>query len=192
METLKQSKKTFKNLFLNTNSNSRIYFILLLSLFVTNRSFSQSVLKPITQSLTIVQVDDYLVTLKSLPQTSTNIPPYKRLESLLKDVQPSIYLTKRVIKTYGKNPVCVYSDVSSFSLLNSKLPQNNDVEILTIIIESPADLKAPIDICSISNLNKLKYIYLQVKFDCKPKELNQFIENCKTDHVVIYKIEKGA
>ena len=192
METLKQSNKKKMNLFLNSNSNSRIYFILLLSFLVTIRSFSQSVSKQITPNVTMVQVDDYLLTLKSLPQNSSNVSPYNRLQSLLKDVQSSIYLTKRVIKTYGNSPVCAYSDVSSFSLLNSKIPLNNDVEILTIKIDSPSDLKSPIDICSISNLNILIYIYLQVNFDCKLKELNKFIENCKTDHIVIYKIEKGA
>ncbi len=192
METLQQSKKTINFLFLNANSNKRIIILLVLSFFLTSRSFSQSVSKQIMPNVAIVQVDDYLGTLKALPQASNPLSPYNRLESLLRDVQPSVYFKNRVIKAYGKNPVCVYSDVSSFALLNSELPLNNDVEMITVKIESRSDLKTQLDICSISNLKKLKYLFLQVDFDSKPNELMQFIKNCKIDYVVIYKIEKGA
>ncbi len=192
IETLNRLGMIFKILYLNKKRNKIVCFIFLLSFFSSMSSFSQSLSKQVAPNAGMVQVDDYLVTLKTLPQTSNNISPYNRLESLLREVQSSIYLTKGVVSTYGKNPVCIYSDVSSFDLLNSKLPLNNDVEILTIKIESSSDLKSPIDICSFTNLNKLKYIYLQINFDCKPNELSQFIKNCKTDHVVIYKIEKGA
>ena len=192
IETSKQSKKTFNFLFLNSINNKRVYSILLLSFFLTAKSFSQSFSNQIIPNISIVQVDAYLGTLKTLSQPSNSASAYNKLESLLKDVQPSIYLTKGLIKTYGQNPVCIYSDVASLKLLNNNLPLIDDVEILTIKIESPSDFKNQLDICSVTNLKKLKYIYLQISFDYKPSLLSQFIKNCKEGIIILYKIDKGA
>jgi|APCry1669192647_1035423.scaffolds.fasta_scaffold09637_1 hypothetical protein len=185
IENLKQSEKTINFLFLKSIIDGRIYFTLLLSFFITTLGFSQNSSKPI---IPIVEVDSYLNTLKSSSQTTN----YKKLESLLNDVQPSIYLMKGLVNTYGTRPICIYSDVTSFNLLNNNLPLTDEIELLTVKIQTPSDLKNQIDLSSVYKLKKLKYIYFQLNFDCRASDLSQFIKNWKENYIILYKIEKGA
>lgn len=187
-EASNQSRKAFNSyLFLSklTRSNQRISFVVLLILFVSINSFSQAIAKPMQSVeksiVSVVKLDDYL-----------NKGNHNNLLSLIKDLKPAIYLKNGSVKTYGENPSVLRSDVASLKLAANSKSSMKDVEIVIINVDNPKDLEAPIDLSFVTNLKKVRYVYLLLSFDVSSTTLSNWIGNVKQETVVLYTIDNRS
>ncbi|WP_395064062.1 hypothetical protein [Flavobacterium sp.] len=177
---LKKSTNSFLSEVLKLN---KMFFILLM-IFLSINSFSQSNQRP-----TVLMRENFLTSLRSNTNNSTS---YDTALSLMDGVQSSIYLTNNQVKTFGTKPLCMYSDIGSLGLANSSGLRVNFIEMVTIKIDSPSQLNSPINLSVVSSYKNVKYIYFRVSFNFELAQLIQAIKNCDTKCVIIYSIEKGA
>jgi hypothetical protein len=99
-----------------------------------------------SQDSPLMEVDAYLAMLRSSESNSRNLnSSSSRLESLLKDVQPSIYFLNGEQRSYGDNPTSIYTNVSSLPNLASAISTNSTNEFDTIRVNQVSDLSTPID-----------------------------------------------
>ena len=195
-EASNQSTKAFNSyLFLSklTKSNQRIFFVVLLILFVSINSFSQTISRPkqnVEKSTpSVVKLEDYL------KSTSDN-PTYKgygnNLLSLIKELKPTIYFKNGSVKTYGENPSVLRSDVASLKLAANSKSSMKDVEIVIINVDNRKDLEAPIDLSFVTNLKKVRYVYLLLSFNESATTLSNWIRNVNQEIVVLYTIDNRS
>jgi len=122
-------------------------------------------------------------------------PATLRTKSLLKDLQPSVYLTSEEISIYGDNPVCLFTDVASIATIvgssNQTLHPEN-IEMVTININKLSDLTAGIDLSVFTNFPKLKYIYIQSNVNTTSAEIISAIRNNDPRFRVFYDILKTS
>lgn len=195
-EASNQSTKAFNSyLFLSklTKSNQRILFVVLLILFVSINSFSQTISRPkqnVEKSTpSVVKLEDYL---KSTSDNSTDKGYGNNLLSLIKDLKPTIYLKNGSVKTYGENPSVLRSDVASLKLAANSKSSMKDVEIVIINVDNRKDLEAPIDLSFVANLKKVRYVYLLLSFNESPTTLSNLIRNVNQETVVLYTIDNRS
>lgn len=198
-EASNQSTKAFNfYLFLSklTKSNQRAFFVVLLILFVSINSFSQAIARPKQSvekyTLSIVKLDDYLKSISVSSDKPTNKEDHNNLLSLIKDLKPTIYLKNGSVKTYGENPSVLRSDVASIQLASNSKSSMKDVEIVIINVDNPKDLEAPIDLSFVTNLVKVRYVYLLLSFDVSSTTLSNWIGNVKQETVVLYTIDNRS
>jgi hypothetical protein len=195
-EASNQSTKAFNSyLFLSklTKSNQRILFVVLLILFVSINSFSQTISRPkqnVEKSTpSVVKLEDYL---KSTSDNSTDKGYGNNLLSLIKDLKPTIYLKNGSVKTYGENPSVLRSDVASLKLAANSKSSMKDVEIVIINVDNRKDLEAPIDLSFVTNLKKVRYVYLLLSFNESATTLSNWIRNVNQEIVVLYTIDNRS
>jgi hypothetical protein len=198
-EASNQSRKAFNSyLFLSklTKSNQRISFVVLLILFVSINSFSQAIARPkqnVEKSTpSVIRLDDYLKSISVSSDTPTDKDAHNNLLSLIKDLKPTIYLKNGAVKTYGENPSVLRSDVASLKLAANSKSSMKDVEIVIINVDNPKDLEAPIDLSFVTNLVKVRYVYLLLSFDVSSTTLSNWIGNVKQETVVLYTIDNRS
>lgn len=194
-EASNQSTKAFNSyLFLSklTKSNQRIFFVVLLILFVSTNSFSQTISRPKQNVekniISVVKLDDYLKSIISSNKSSAK-GEHDNLLSLVKDLKPTIYLKNGSVKTYGLNPSVLRADVASLKLASNSKSSMKDVEIVIINVDSPKDLQTPIDLSFVTNLKKIRYVYLLLSFNESPITLSNWIRNLNQETVVLYTID---
>jgi hypothetical protein len=194
-EASNQSTKAFNSyLFLSklTKSNQRIFFVVLLILFVSTNSFSQTISRPKQNVekniISVVKLDDYLKSIISSNKSSAE-GEHDNLLSLVKDLKPTIYLKNGSVKTYGLNPSVLRADVASLKLASNSKSSMKDVEIVIINVDSPKDLQTPIDLSFVTNLKKIRYVYLLLSFNESPITLSNWIRNLNQETVVLYTID---
>jgi hypothetical protein len=142
------------------------------------------------QSQKIMHVDQLI---ESLRATSKNIDSNPlRIESLTKDVQPSIYVSSQDVKTYGDKPTCLFIDIKSLNTVNLSNLLINDIEIITIKINNTQDLSSMIDLSKFSNFPKLKYIYILSTVKSPKDEIIRLIKNNNPKYDVFYNILKTS
>lgn len=197
-EASNQSTKAFNSyLFLSklTKSNQRNFFVILLILFVSINSFSQAIARPkqsVEKSIvSVVKLEDYLKSITS-SDTPTDKDAHNNLFSLIKDLKPTIYLKNGAVKTYGENPSVLRSDVASLKLASNSKSSMKDVEIVIINVDNPKDLETPIDLSFVTNLKKVRYVYLLLSFNESATTLSNWITNVNQEAVVLYTIDNRS
>jgi hypothetical protein len=198
-EASNQSAKAFNSyLFLCklTKSNQRVFFVVLLILFVSINSFSQAISRP-KQSVekyapSVIKLDDYVKSLAVSSDNQTDKDVQNNLLSLIKDLKPTIYLKNGLVKTYGENPSVLRSDVASLKLASNNKSSMKDVEIIIINVDSPKDVQTPIDLSFVTNLKKVRYVYLLLSFDESASTLSNWIRNVNQEMVVLYTIDNRS
>jgi len=80
----------------------------------------------------------------------------------------SVYNTSDPVKL-------TFEDTKSFHLLknNSKL---NEVELITIMLNSSNDLNDSIDLSGSMELKKLKYVFIKCNFKCTEDQIKKFVK----------------
>ena len=96
----------------------------------------------------------------------------------------TIYIENGVEKkTYGELP-CIkltLEDVNSLNIINIGNNKYNEVQMLTIKINSSSDLNNSFDFSNISALRKLKFIYIKCNVQCTSDQIkNKFKTNSNT------------
>lgn len=168
-----------KQIFSFGNLNSLKLMVVILLLTLPLASFSQE--------FKLMQSDQYLKGLKSASENKT----HDWVLSLLKDNHPSIHLYNGESKVYGKGlPVCLFTDAKSVSAVRS-LQNVGAVEMVTITVNSRAELSQSLSSDIFKNLDGIRYIHIVVHFDIRGQELSNFIKTEKdSPFIVFYTVEK--
>lgn len=138
------------------------------------------------QAQSIMEFSSYLEQAKSStdPLVVSNIA---HLESLINDLQPTVFVGNEIKSNGTSQPVCAEvksTDVEKLSAENSLF---NQVELITIVLNSPADLNFILDLSKLNSFINLKYVYFLCEFDCKIEE-TQKLYLPKTGITVLYKV----
>lgn len=161
-------------------------------------SFCQNVLAQSTRNGTVVirEINSFLSTASSgsTARATSEITGINtdQLRNLVTKVQPSIYFFQGVVKTYGNAPTKLYTDASSLSQVNNLISEKQDIEIVTIRINTESDLSSFIDLSVFSNFPNLKYIYILSNVETTESVIVGLIQNNDERFSLFYKIEKRA
>lgn len=115
----------------------------------------------------------------------------ERVRDLISKVQQSTYYFEGRVKTYGETPTNLFTDLSSLNQLNSVITQKDNIEIVTIRINSASELNSTIDLNAFSNFPNLKYVYFITKVNTTSSNIASHIANYDSRFNILYKIDRG-
>lgn len=140
-----------------------------------------------------MEVNKYIASLKQSEQTSrSRNSKSNKVEHLIKEVQPAVYVSSKGVKIYGERPINLFVDSNSLSSVSNSTINRNDIEIVTIKINSKIDLSRPIDLALFSDYPKLQYIYIISTIQTDEITINQLIKNNNIPYTILYKIDKES
>lgn len=96
--------------------------------------------------------------------------------NLSQNLHSTAYINNNAVsKIYGEGKIqrITLGDSKSFSLLNKA--DYDNVELITITLNSVNDLNNTLDLTSNKNLGKLKYIFIKCYFKCTASQIEKFI-----------------
>ncbi|WP_290841412.1 hypothetical protein [Flavobacterium sp.] len=137
----------------------------------------------------IVHVDQFIAALRGSGQTRSAANTPLRVESLINDVQSSSYVENETVKTYGDNPVCVFTDAASFANLVSLNFPKRDVELITVKLKSQRDLSG-LDFSTLSVFPNLKYVYLISEVATTERDIVNVVRNNDPKVSVFYNLAR--
>lgn len=123
--------------------------------------------------------------------TSSGSMNIQRLKVLIDQVQSSSYFYEGVVKTYGDAPTNLYTDIASLRHVDNSITLKQNVEIVTIVINTASELNSTIDLAAFSNFPNLKYIYFISNVNTTSENIASHLVNYDTRFNLFYKIDKG-
>lgn len=168
-----------------------------LLLFLMLVSYSLSISAQSTRSGTIVvrEMNSFLSTTNngSLARTSSGAETLNtsQVRDLITKVQSSIYFYNGEVKTYGDQPTNLFTDVTSLSQVDNSVALKQNIEIVTVRINTLNELNATIDLNAFSNFPNLKYIYFISNIETTSGTIASRLVNYNSRFNVFYKIDKG-
>lgn len=142
----------------------------------------------------VMEINAFVASLKANDQTSkgaTSFSAASSVEDLVYKVQSSVYYYGGTAKTYGAKPRCLFTDKQSLNGLNNSNMLKNNIEIVTIRINSASDLNGTIDLSLLSSFKNLKYVYIVSNVEAQPYQFTSMVNNPEERLSVFYKINKG-
>ena len=136
----------------------------------------------------VMHVDQFLAASRLENQNNISGTP---AESLLKNVQHAVYVMDGQVKTYGTNPVCLYTDAVSMNAMQLSAIQAGNIEMVTINVKA-SDLASGIDLAVFSGLPNLKYIYILSDKDATADAIIGSIQNNNPAYRVFYEIVNNS
>ena len=144
----------------------------------------------------IPEVKAFIASLKADEQTSraaasNGFSQASSVEDLVYKAHDAQYLSGGVVKTYGAKPRQLFMDVTSMSGLNNPALLKNNVDIVTIRINSASDLNATIDLSLFSGFKSLKYVHIVSMVPTTASNLSTKVVNSEERLTVFYSIHTG-
>ncbi|WP_170826779.1 hypothetical protein [Flavobacterium caeni] len=169
----------------------KLLLLLAFVLFVTGASAQES-----RMSSGIPEVKAFIASLKATEQTSraaasTDFSQASSVEDLVFKAHDAQYLSGGVVKTYGSKPRQLFIDATSMGGLNNPSLLKNNVDIVTIRINSASDLNATIDLSQFSSFKSLKYVHIVSTVATSASHLSSKIVNNEERLTVFYSIHTG-
>ena len=99
--------------------------------------------------------------------------------NLAYNLHPSIFIENGIEKTtYGNGlPIkLIFEDVNSLNILNLDNEKYNEVQMLTIKINSLSELNNYYDFSEKSELKKLQFIFIKSNIKCTPDKIRKFLK----------------
>lgn len=110
----------------------------------------------------------------------------KEIHGLIYDLNPTIFISDSGSSVFGDEaPVKLEFDAGSFQELYTSNPAFNEVKLLAIKIEGPADYSNSLDLSTLPAFQNLKYIFVECAFDCDSTQIQNMFSNVD-DVVVLY------
>jgi len=135
----------------------------------------------------IMHVDEFLATLhQGGAMAKTSAPSRAHVESLMKEVQPSVYLSSGTVTHNDANPVNLYTDVQSLPQISAATPGAASVEFVTVKVKSAGDLSGGINLAPLASLQQLRYVYILSEVNTPSSTLVQSIQNANGNFQVFY------
>ena len=165
--------------------------LLLITLFL-NVTISGQNIKIDEDAPKIMDVKTFISTLKNKNLTSRKNKSEKTdLEKLLYEDQPSIYFNDGDIKTYGENPKNFFVEFQYLNKISNSNLLKNNIEIVTIKINSKNELNSTIDLSVFSSFKKLKYVYISSNVAINESTISKMIRNYDEKYTIFFTIENG-
>ena len=138
---------------MNFSSFLNKLFIILLIVFTSSGLHAQ----------VVMELNSYLEQLKASvdPVLVTNL---NHLESLIKDVQPTVYVCNTITTNGETQPVCANVKAGSINQIIVENPLFNQVELIMIRLKNPSDLNFVLDLAKLTSFTNLKYVYFLCEF----------------------------
>jgi len=177
---------SFQQLLSITCKKFLFVFMFLLS-FVNISAQNSDVVTP-----TVMEVKSYIASLKAAELNSpSSFSNAQNVESLVSELQSSIYFNSGVMKTYGEKPRNLYTDIASLNGIKNASLQKNNIEIVIININNANELNSKIDLNLFSDFYKLKYIYIVSTVTTTEQNITKMFLNYDEQYSIFYRIEKG-
>lgn len=123
--------------------------------------------------------------------TSANTIDVQRLRNLVTEVQPSEYFYSGEVKSYGDAPSNLFTDAASLSQISRSGINKQNIEIVTIRINTASELKSAIDLAAFSDFTNLKYIYFISNAATTSENIASHLVNYDSRFNIFYKINRG-
>ncbi|MDN3677569.1 hypothetical protein QWY90_09600 [Flavobacterium paronense] len=120
------------------------------------------------------------------PAVNTN-----HLKDLISNVHSATYFYSGEAKTYGEQPVKLYTDLGMLNRLDSSITLKQNIEIVTVQITDSSQLNSTIDLSSLSNFPNLKFVYFISSLNTTSENIASHIVNYDKRFNIFYKIDKG-
>lgn len=170
----------------------KLLLLLVVVLYCTNLSAQDS---RNANTTGVMETKAFIASLRTNEQTSrsstASFSVAQSVEELVYNVQPAQYLNSGVVKTYGEKPRHLITDKQSLSGLNNPALLKNNVDIVSIRINSASDLNGTIDLSLFSSFTSLKYVRIVSAVPTTAAAINQMIVNPEERLTVFYSIESG-
>ncbi|MBL0012275.1 MAG: hypothetical protein IPP30_00475 [Flavobacterium sp.] len=176
-------------------SNRKNIFLLLVFLLILFSSINVSAQNQRVASSgesIITEKKSFLNNLRSVEQSTR--APYsnsQRLENLLTKVQHAVYYFSGTVKTYGDKPVCLFTDMQSLRNLNNPNIPKDNIELITIKVQSQSELNSSIDMNLFADFKNLKYLQIVSSVATTDAIISNMIRNNDEKYSVFFTIQKG-
>ena len=169
-----------------------IYLITFLLFFSFTKTSAQEGKSINIEKNRITERKNIISKLQESEQSSNNTySKSKHLENLLSKVQPSVYFYSGTLKTYGEEPVCLFTNIQSLQIITDEQFSKDEIEMLTIRIENEIDLNSKIDLSLFSTFESLRYIQIISTIPTTENIISNMITNDDEKYILFFKIEKG-
>jgi hypothetical protein len=173
----------------------KVLFIVML-VFIYSGVFSQDTKSVQNETIVVTEINSLLASSRNSGAARTIGTPSKsvelqRLNDLVTQVQSSIYFYQSEVKTFGNSPTNLYTDASSLGQINNSITEKQNIEIVTILINTEHELNSVIDLAPFSNFPNLKYLYFISNVDTTSEYIASHIGHYDSRFNLFYKIDKG-
>lgn len=147
-----------------------------------------------SQAIVVTDVNSILFpsgTSARVASGTANAIDYARVRDLITQVQSSTYYFEGVVKTFGEMPTNLFMDLSSLNQVNQAITLKDNIEIVSIRINTASELNSTIDLSAFSNFPSLKYIYFVTKLNTTSDAIAGHVANYDSRFNLLYKIDKG-
>ncbi len=169
----------------------KLLLLLVFALYAANISAQDSR----STSPGIMEVKAFIASLRGndvVSRGSSSFSPAQNVEDLLYKLQPSqYYYNSGAVKTYGEKPKHLFTDKQSLSGLNNPALLKNNIDIVTIRINSANDLIGTIDLSVFSNFKSLKYVHIVSTVPATASQFANMVSNADERLSVFYSVENG-
>ena len=111
------------------------------------------------------------------------------------NLRPTAYIENNVIRNNRKGGASVskltFIDTKSFNILSQSNQNFNDIELISIKLESENDLNNKINLTQASGFSSLKYVFVKCYFKCTEQQVKGFI-TADPNVRIFYKTEKPS
>lgn len=111
--------------------------------------------------------------------TSLNIDDRQDFYNLAFNLNTTVYLKGNSVQnTYGNGSIIkvTMQDTESFDLLKTNQSQYNQAELITIHVNTINELSKNIDLTSLTEMDGLKYIFIECLFKCQLQDVQNFVK----------------
>jgi Pyruvate/2-oxoacid:ferredoxin oxidoreductase gamma subunit len=161
----------------------KLLLSIMVALFVTSTLQAQ-------EAGPVVHMDQFLASLttqNSLAKSTKS--ELTKVLGLLKDLQPTVYLTDGKAKVKGVSPTSIVTNVSSLGALTAVHSADREsIEIATIKIGSASELGMPVNLALFSSFPNLRYIYIVSEVNSTADAITGMVQNNDPQYRVFYNI----
>jgi hypothetical protein len=108
------------------------------------------------------------------------------IQSLITDLQPTVYVGNTTKASGETLPVRADVKAGSVAKLYLEDPLFEQVEMITIRINTPSDLATTIDLSAIQGFKSLKYVRILCSFECSAEQVSEIVSGNTTGIKVCY------
>lgn len=116
----------------------------------------------------------------------------QRLKNLVYEVQPSVYFYDNESKSYGTSPVSLFTDINGVLQLPKANFDKASIELITIRIDNSSQIMNTINLASLTNFPKLKYVYILATFPYTLQQISKVVTTSGSNYIVVFKSELGS
>jgi hypothetical protein len=138
----------------------------------------------------VQHIDVFRASISLNNSTNTNYT-LQRFNSLINDKNPAVYITNNTINSYASdtNPTCLFTNISGLVNINNASIIKNDIELITIRINTISELSTILNLELLASYPKLRYIYFLSSFTVTRNNIRNMLQGTNQNYSVIYNIE---